>query len=214
MAPVRGDGGRGADEVDRGTRDGVPSTRGYRLAGLVLGLAIVAAVGWWLWSLTVNTRAVNEFTTLPPVSGMPVEVEAAGAHVIWAGSGCGGYCAPEAPELYRVHLTVGLIGPDGPLALEPYAGDTRYSLGAGRQGRAVWAVDVPQPGTYLLERRSDGEIRSPPLLLGAGTGLPTDTWGGIRLILIGGTLVAAGLTAVTYQRRRTALARLDATRRR
>lgn len=181
-----------------------PSARWYRVAWGLVALGVLGAAAWAVYALSNQTDQVNEHVRLPSVAGTTVAIDEPGTYTVWAGSGCGGFCPPESPVDYRQHLTIAFTGPDGPLPLEPFPGDARYNIGTGRQGRAVWLLRVEEPGEYAFERASDGEMRSPPLLLGQGEGLPANVFPGVWLILFGGIGAGAVLAAVVYHRRKVA----------
>lgn len=181
-----------------------PSARWYRVAWGLIALGVLGAASWAVYALSNQTDQVNEHVRLPSVAGTTVAIDEPGTYTVWAGSACGGYCPPESPVDYREHLTIGFVGPDGPLTLEPFPGDARYNIGTGRQGRAVWLLRVDEPGEYAFERASDGEMRSPPLLLGRGEGLPANVFPGVWLILAGGVGAGALLATVVWRRRAAA----------
>src|SRR5690606_18508931 len=111
---------------------------------------------WFNYSLSERTDAVNDFQELPPMSGLPVEVESAGVHTLWAGASCGGYCdvAPKSELLELV--TVAFDGPGGRVEPTTYPGSESYRIDGVRHGKAVWLVDFPEAGTYVIERVNEG----------------------------------------------------------
>ena len=189
------------------TRPNPPSTAWYRVAFGALGLGLVLAVGWFLHALTVQTHSVNALTVVPWAKGAEVEVASPGVHTLWAGPGCNGACRPESGATYRRHLTLAVVDEGGAVVPVADAGDQSYNVGTGREGRAVWVIDFPRPGTYVAQLGTDEELPRPSLLLGRGRGLPVRLLRGSLFLVGGGVVLAAVITWLTWALRRRAFDR-------
>lgn len=185
------------------------SKAGYWLAAAIAIAGAIAGVVWWNVALVRVTDAVNDFQRVR--RGTTVNVDEAGAYTIWAQRPCGGYCVLEPAGAYRRHIDVsfspaGSEGTHPEITAHPRGG--HYNVGSGRQGRAVWLVEFPEPGDYTLDVRSDGEVLSPALRLGQGESLPARILA--PAVWIAGTGIAAGTViaaAVFLRERRRAAGR-------
>jgi len=188
----------------------MPSRRGYKIGAALLVIGGIGAFAWFNYALTRQSDAVNEFQRLSV--GGQVTIAEPGSYTIWASRPCAGNCRPEPASVYQRHLTLRLKPVSGgeEIVTRPFPGSAYYNVGGSREGRAVWLLEVPEVGTYGVIRRNDGEVISPPLLLGAGRGLPVTVRAGV--VLIGGSalLAALPLFVITYVRHRRALTRLSA----
>lgn len=174
----------------------------------MFAVGLVAALGWFLYAVTVQTGAVNEFTNVPWFPGAPVEVAGAGDHTLWTGPACGGACRPKSANTYRRHLDVGFDDAEGNPVAVAAAEEQYFNVGGGREGRAVWLVRFEEPGTYTTRLGSDGEVPRPRLWLSAGEGLPVRMARGSLFLAGGAGLVAAAMVAATFVLRRRAFDRL------
>ncbi len=205
----------------RHRRSRPPSTRWYRLCGLVVLAGLAAAGGWWAWAVTANHYAIEEFARgavrgpfpTPPELGPyvasfqgRVEVRGSGPHTLWAEGTCMS-CAGITTERYRERtLDVAVIDGQGqPLDIRPPPSEWVFNSGAGREGRALYVVEVPEPGTYGVRWWVDVEDfdqRMPTsLALGEGVGLPARILRPMLAIAGAGVLAAVGLALLTRWRR-------------
>ena len=186
------------------THSDLPGRRLGRLAGLVLLVGLAGAVAWVAYALSDQTHAVNDFTRLPPRSGMPVAVEERGLHTVWASAACGGLC--DVPPLAELHelVTLGFDGPSGMVRPGPFPGESSYYVGGDRRGTAAWVVEFPEAGTYELERENRG-VGAVVLQLGEGKGMPSRIVPGAAAIAAGATALSAALFALGRYRRHRAV---------
>lgn len=180
----------------------------FRVAAAIIAVTgLVSAGGWFAYALGEQGRHVDSFITLPPQSGLPVEVPEPGVYTLWASAIAGGYVGtPPVQELLDT-LTVAFEGPvdsEDPTRVEPVPMDdpVRYRVDGQNFGVGVWTVEFDEAGTYELERINTGR-RGARLSLGEGVGMPSTITSG--LLVIGGTtvvLVAVLLVLGAVQQRR------------
>ena len=112
-------------------------------------------------------------------------------------------------RIYRSGDIAGLVlavraAGGGALAVRPPAASMNYSL-AGREGVAIAAFDVTEPGWYRITATSEGGRQLSPFVLALGrdfgTRLLGTVLGGLG-ILFGTLAVAVPIAALTYMHRR------------
>lgn len=174
----------------------------FRAASIVLVVTLVGAFAWMNVALIRQTDAVQDFTRLPPTTGLPVEIESTGIHTIWAASASGGMIRPDQPERFHEFMDVAFVAADGTRVVpEPKLGGQHYMLGAGQEGRAVWLVEFDEPGTYTMERQRRTGVNSATLLLSEGDGLPAGVVSGVLVIGIVGAVVITALLVYGFRLR-------------
>jgi hypothetical protein len=112
-------------------------------------------------------------------------------------------------RIYRSGDIAGLVvavrgGGGGTLAVRPPAASMTYSL-AGREGVAIAAFDVTEPGWHRITAATEGGRQLSPFVLALGrdfgTKLAGTVLGGLG-ILFGTLAVAVAIASVTYMHRR------------
>lgn len=183
----------------------MPSKWWSRAAFASVVLGGIAAFAWFNWALDDQSRDVREFIQLPPRSGIPVEIAEPGVYTVWGAAACGGLCdVPPVDEMQEL-IVLTLESPSGQVVEpRPFPGSDSYRIDGANHGKAVWLVDVPEAGTYQVERRNLG-VGSVSLLLGRGEGLSTDIVAGLVVIAVVTVVVAGLLMAIRWYRERRAV---------
>jgi hypothetical protein len=186
-----------------------PSLRWYKAAAWVVAAGLALGLGWFVHAITVQTHAVNDtFVEVPWRPGASVEVTEPGVHTVWTGPACNGACRPLQDTTYRRHLTVGFRSEDGRTASVAAAERQYFNVGGGREGRAVWLVDLDRPGTWTAELGTDGEVPRPLLWVSPGEGLPIRAMRGSYWLAGTAAAIAAVMVAGTRLLRRRAYDRM------
>jgi hypothetical protein len=183
----------------------MPSKWWYRAAFATVVLGGIAAFAWFNWALDDQSRHVQDFTRLPPRSGIPVEIAEPGTYTVWAGAACGGLCDIPPLDEMRELIVLSLESPSGEVVEPtPFPGSDSYRLDGANHGKALWLIEIPEAGTYQVERRNLG-VGAVNLLLGQGQGLSADIGAGLVVIAIVTVVVTAALVAIGWYRERRAV---------